>query len=129
VLGFSKRIAERVTAMMASEASGTYLSVPFGMSWEVGDRSSAFRSQIEAGGPITVTHPDVTRYFMTVEEAVELVIQAGAIGRDGEALVLDMGAPVRIADVASQMAAKSSRPIATFPTSQFPRWPPSGPAF
>lgn len=70
-----------------------------------------FEAQVRAGGPITVTHPDVTRYFMTVEEAVQLIIQAGAIGRGGEALVLDMGDPVRIADIAARMAARSDRPI------------------
>ena len=91
---------------------GVFLSVRFGN--VLGSRGSvltAFRAQIEAGGPITVTDPDVTRYFMTVEEAVQLVIQAGAIGHDGEALVLDMGDPVRIADVARRLAARSDRPI------------------
>lgn len=71
---------------------------------------TTFHAQLKAGGPLTVTHRDVTRYFMTVEEAVELVIQAGAIGRAGEALVLDMGAPVRIAEVAQRMAAQAKRP-------------------
>jgi FlaA1/EpsC-like NDP-sugar epimerase len=64
----------------------------------------AFREQAARGGPITVTHPDITRYFMLVEEAALLVINAGAIGRDGEVLVLDMGEPVRIADVARRFA-------------------------
>ena len=72
----------------------------------LGSRGSvltSFAAQIAAGGPVTVTDPEVTRYFMTIEEAVQLVIQAGAIGRDGEALVLDMGEPVRIDDVARQL--------------------------
>ncbi len=76
----------------------------------LGSRGSvltAFTAQIAAGGPVTVTHPDVTRYFMTVEEAVQLVIQAGAIGRHGEVLVLDMGEPVRIVDVAKRLIARS----------------------
>ncbi len=70
-----------------------------------------FASQIEDGGPLTVTHPDVTRYFMTIDEAVQLVIQAAVIGRNGEALVLDMGEPVRIVDVAKRMIEQSRRPI------------------
>jgi FlaA1/EpsC-like NDP-sugar epimerase len=72
---------------------------------------TAFRAQLAAGRALTVTHPDVTRYFMTVEEAVQLVVQAGAIGDDGHALVLDMGEPVRIADVARQMAASRTPEI------------------
>ena len=112
VLGYSKRIAERLTAHVANEAPGTFLSVRFGN--VLGSRGSvltSFASQIESGGPITVTDPDVTRYFMTVQEAVQLVIQAAAIGRDGEALVLDMGEPVCIADVARQLASQSPRHI------------------
>jgi FlaA1/EpsC-like NDP-sugar epimerase len=112
VLGYSKRIAERLTAHVAREASGTFVSVRFGN--VLGSRGSvltAFAAQIDAGGPLTVTHPDVTRYFMTVPEAVQLVIQAAAVGRPGEALVLDMGEPVRIADVARQMAAASGQRI------------------
>jgi FlaA1/EpsC-like NDP-sugar epimerase len=112
VLGYTKRLAERLTAHVAREASGTFLSVRFGN--VLGSRGSvltAFRAQLEAGGPITVTDPDVTRYFMTVEEAVQLVIQAGALAQPGEALVLDMGAPVRIASVAERLAAQSDRPV------------------
>ena len=112
VLGWSKRIAERLTTHVAGRASGTFLSVRFGN--VLGSRGSVlttFRAQLAAGGPITVTDPEVTRYFMTVEEAVQLVIQAGAIGRDGEALVLDMGSPVRIAAVAERLAAQADRPV------------------
>lgn len=112
VLGYSKRIAERLTAHIAGQTEGTYLSVRFGN--VLGSRGSvltAFSKQIEDGGPVTVTDPDVTRYFMTVPEAVQLVIQAAAIGRDGEALILDMGQPVRIADVARHLIAQSGKPI------------------
>jgi dTDP-glucose 4,6-dehydratase len=112
VLGYTKRLAERITAD-AAEASGLpYLSVRFGN--VLGSRGSVlptFRAQIDAGGPVTVTHHDVTRYFMTVEEAVRLVVQAGAIGEPGEVLVLDMGSPVRIDDVARRLIARSGRKI------------------
>ena len=70
-----------------------------------------FETQVQAGGPITVTHPEVSRYFMTVEEAVQLVIQAGAIGADGDVLVLEMGEPVRIADVARRLAESVDPPV------------------
>jgi FlaA1/EpsC-like NDP-sugar epimerase len=112
VLGATKRVAERLTAAAAQEATGDFISVRFGN--VLGSRGSvlgAFRAQIELGGPITVTHPDVTRYFMTVEEAVQLVIQAGAIGEQGCAMVLDMGEPVRIDDVARRLAAGADRRI------------------
>ncbi len=106
VLGYSKRIAEALTSSFGQRYPGRYLSVRFGN--VLGSRGSvltAFRAQLDRGGPLTVTHPDVTRYFMTIEEAVQLVIQAGAIGSDGHAMVLDMGEPVRIYDVARQLAA------------------------
>lgn len=112
VLGDSKREAELRTAAMASAAEGTYISVRFGN--VLGSRGSvltAFRTQIANGGPVTVTHPEVTRYFMTVSEAVQLVIQAGAIGQDGEILILDMGEPVKIADVARRMVEAGHDPI------------------
>jgi FlaA1/EpsC-like NDP-sugar epimerase len=112
VLGYSKRIAERLTAHMAAQADGSYLSVRFGN--VLGSRGSvltALSAQVDAGGPVTVTHPEVTRYFMTVDEAVQLVLQAAVIGSSGEVLVLDMGEPVRIADIARRLVASASRPV------------------
>lgn len=112
VLGYTKRIAEQLTSWYAAREDGVYLSVRFGN--VLGSRGSvlgAFERQVATGGPITVTDPDVTRYFMTVTEAVELVVQAGAVGLDGEALVLDMGEPVRIVDVARRLVAQADRPI------------------
>ena len=113
VLGYSKRIAERLTAAVGHTAkSGKYMSVRFGN--VLGSRGSvlmSFRDQIAKGGPLTVTHRGVTRYFMTISEAVQLVIQAGAIGSSGEALVLDMGTPVSIYDVAKQLVANSGKPV------------------
>jgi FlaA1/EpsC-like NDP-sugar epimerase len=101
VLGYSKRIAERLTADFAyGPGAGKYISVRFGN--VLGSRGSvlmSFRDQIAKGGPVTVTHRGVTRYFMTISEAVQLVIQAGAIGSTGEILVLDMGKPVNIYEV------------------------------
>ena len=113
VLGFSKRIAERLTADFAFRSGpGKYISVRFGN--VLGSRGSvlmSFRDQISKGGPVTVTHRGVTRYFMTISEAVQLVIQAGAIGSTGEVLVLDMGKPVNIHDVAEQLVRNSGKPI------------------
>jgi FlaA1/EpsC-like NDP-sugar epimerase len=112
VLGYSKRVAERLTAHMAGQGAGSYLSVRFGN--VLGSRGSvltALSSQVAAGGPVTVTHPDVTRYFMTADEAVQLVLQAAVIGSSGEVLVLDMGEPVRIADIARRLAAGAPHPV------------------
>ena len=112
VLGHSKRVAEKLTAWAGEETGMRYLSVRFGN--VIGSRGSmlpTFQTLIEAGGPITVTHPDVTRYFMTIPEACQLVIQAGGIGRTGEVLILDMGEPVSILEVAKRMIAMSGKDI------------------
>lgn len=112
VLGHSKRVAEKLTAWMAEETDRTYLSVRFGN--VIGSRGSmlpTFTSLIESGGPLTVTHPDVTRFFMTIPEACQLVVQAGGIGGAGEVLILDMGEPVKILDVAQRMISMSGKDI------------------
>ncbi len=108
VLGSTKRIAEQLTAWQALSTGLPYMSVRFGN--VLGSRGSmlhTFNTQIAAGGPITVTHPDVTRYFMTIPEACELVVQAGAMGDAGAVMVLEMGEPVRILDVAHRMISLS----------------------
>jgi FlaA1/EpsC-like NDP-sugar epimerase len=109
VLGYSKRIGERLTAYLAGRADGTYLSVRFGN--VLGSRGSvltALSAQVAAGGPVTVTHPEVSRYFMTADEAVQLVLQAAVIGDDGEVLVLDTGERVLIDDIARRLAARAA---------------------
>ena len=113
ILGHSKRVAEKLTSWAAQTSGQRYLSVRFGN--VIGSRGSmlpTFTSLIEAGGPLTITHPDVTRFFMTIPEACQLVVQAGGIGRPAEVLILDMGEPVRILDVAQRMIDMSGRDIA-----------------
>lgn len=115
VLGRTKRMAERIVAHYSQQNADKgwrYVSVRFGN--VLGSRGSVlwtFTSQIEKGGPITITHPDIERFFMTIPEACALVLQAGAIGRAGEVLVLDMGEPVKIMDVAKRMIAMSGKDI------------------
>jgi len=112
ILGHSKRAAEQLTAWAAGQGEGRYISVRFGN--VIGSRGSmfpVFSKLIEGGGPLTVTHPDATRYFMTIPEACHLVLQAGAIGRAAEVLILDMGTPVRILDIAQRMIDMSGRDI------------------
>lgn len=109
VLGYTKRVAERLTASFAANEPGTYVSVRFGN--VLGSRGSvipAFTEQIRRGGPVTVTHPDVERYFMLIPEACQLVMQATVVGEDGNVMVLDMGQPVRIAEVARTLIDMSS---------------------
>jgi FlaA1/EpsC-like NDP-sugar epimerase len=104
VLGRSKRIGERLVADFARRTGSTYLSVRFGN--VLGSRGSVlttFTEQIAAGQPITVTHPEATRFLMTAQEAVQLLIQAASVGSSGEVLVLDMGLPARITDLAERL--------------------------
>ena len=107
IMGASKRLAEMLCQAKAqSPGVCTKISmVRFGnVLGSSGSVIPLFQRQIAAGGPLTVTHPQITRFFMTIPEAAQLVIQAGAMGRGGDVFVLDMGAPVRIADLAAQMA-------------------------
>ena len=105
VMGASKRVAELVFQAAALRAPDTvFAMVRFGnVLGSSGSVVPLFRRQIQAGGPITITHPDIIRYFMLIPEAAQLVIQAGAMARGGEVFVLDMGEPVRIADLARSM--------------------------
>jgi len=104
VMGATKRIAELIVHRAALTHKRNFVSVRFGN--VLGSRGSVvptFLRQIRAGGPVTVTHPEMRRYFMTIPEAVQLVLQAGALGRGGEVFVLDMGEPIRVVDIATDL--------------------------
>ncbi|MDE2367951.1 MAG: polysaccharide biosynthesis protein [Burkholderiales bacterium] len=105
VMGATKRAAEMVISQLASEHAGTrFMAVRFGnVLGSSGSVIPKFKEQIARGGPVTVTHPDIIRYFMTIPEAVRLVLQAAAIGESGQVLVLDMGEPVKIVDLARDL--------------------------
>ncbi len=104
VMGASKRLAEMVCQSLQPGNATQFVMVRFGnVLGSTGSVIPKFREQIAKGGPVTVTHPEITRYFMSIPEAVQLVLQAGLMGQGGEVLVLDMGEPVRIADLAREL--------------------------
>lgn len=113
VMGASKRLAEMALQALAATQIGTKFSmVRFGnVLGSSGSVVPRFRQQIRDGGPITLTHPEVTRYFMTIPEAAQLVIQAGAMAKGGDVFVLDMGQPVKIADLARRMVELSGQTV------------------
>jgi FlaA1/EpsC-like NDP-sugar epimerase len=113
VMGASKRAAERVVSALARQHQATrFIAVRFGnVLGSSGSVIPKFKEQIAAGGPVTVTHPDIIRYFMTIPEAARLVLQAAAIGESGQVLVLDMGEPVKIVDLARDMIRLSGHSV------------------
>ena len=114
IMGATKRVAEQIVQSVAEREGKNFVSVRFGN--VLGSRGSVvptFLQQIADGGPVTVTHPEMRRYFMTIPESVQLVMQAGALGKGGEVFVLDMGEPIKVADLAADLIRLSGHEVGT----------------
>src|SRR5207247_2455958 len=133
VMGASKRVCEILLQSRAQRSRTRYVAVRFGnVLGSDGSVIPLFQRQIQRGGPLTVTHPEARRYFMTIPEAVRLVLQAGAMGKTGEVLLLDMGEQVRIVDLARQLIRRAgpveagrARPVVGRPAAVGRRRPPA----
>ena len=112
VMGATKRAAEKLVQSLDGEGSTRFITVRFGNVLDsAGSVVPLFREQIRLGGPVTVTHPEVTRYFMTIPEACQLIMEAAAVGEGGEIFVLDMGEPILIRYLAEQMIRLSGKRV------------------
>ena len=104
IMGASKNVAELLVQQAAIDSGLPFITVRFGnVLGSTGSVVLTFKEQIAAGGPITITHPDMKRYFMTIPEAVQLVLQASVLGKGAEVFILDMGEPVKIVDLANDL--------------------------
>ena len=103
-MGATKRAAEKLIQSFNQESNTTFMAVRFGnVLGSSGSAIPTFQKQINNGGPITITHPEMTRYFMSIQEASQLILQCGALGKDGEIFLLEMGKPIRIVQMAKDL--------------------------
>ena len=104
VMGATKRAAEKIIQSYNSNSDSTFMAVRFGnVLGSSGSAIPTFQKQINKGGPITITHPEMTRYFMSIQEATQLILQCGSLGKDGQIFLLEMGKPIKIVQIAKDL--------------------------